>query len=268
MMGYSAENFRDSLLSLLPKGRAWKKDKGSTFYQLMYGLGEEFARIDKRSEDLFNESFVRRTIELITEHEFDYGLPENGKELPASIDERRANLYAKLIAVGGQHKEYYIEILEGLGYSVYDIVEFRPFWAGIGAAGDPCGSQDIIFFWWILIEVTDDMFTTATWKVNLTTAISTINKLKPGHTHPEFAFGGVGFSSGFDRGFESAPYYDATYPPGGFDSGFDLGFESVNQPYDGVNLIGGFDGGFNVGFNRYSGGGFSDGFSIGFDIQK
>jgi len=94
-VGRTYKEYRLLLQSLLPRGRAWSRDENSILTQLLNGFGEELARIDTRSEDLINEIFPRTSTELLTEHETDYGIPDDDKAIEPTTAGRRAAIYTK-----------------------------------------------------------------------------------------------------------------------------------------------------------------------------
>lgn len=260
-MAKTPAEYQSLLQSLLPKGKLWNRLKTSRLGQLLLGMADELSLVDTRIDELFYDSFVENTDELLADYESEYSLPESGTQLGDTDSERRNDLYSKKLEVGQQYKQYFIDLAENLGREI-TIEEFRPFWAGIGAAGDSCGSQENIFFWKVWVEIS--VFT----DVRITTLIMRFFRLKPAQSHLLFDFSGKAFTRGFSRGFESVNFYDATQYPGRFSQGFSPGFLRENF-YDGINYIGGFSRGFTIGYNSYRGGGFTKGFNkSGFSVPN
>lgn len=282
-MARTGLQYRKQLQSLLPKGKLWNRNEDSVLTKILYGMAEELARIEDRSENLMNEKLLDSTNELITEHETDFGLPEEGQDLQPTLEARRGELKSKLLEVGQQDPMYFDDICTAFGYDNW-IEEFRPAWCNVAVCGDPCGDQYNIFKWKINIDVDslleyDDIiwgfnvgfgngflnnsgYYTAneTLLVDLTKLISKINNLKPGHTHPLFDWYDAGFARGFSRGFRRFFHYDNYWVGLGVNAGFSDGFEN-NTSYHGSNYIGGFNYGFSIDFDKKSGGGFeADGF--------
>jgi uncharacterized protein YmfQ (DUF2313 family) len=263
-MGWSSLNYRDQLMSLLPKGRFWTRGITSVLRQLFYGKGEELARVDTKSEDLILESFPLKASDTLADWEEEFGITEEDVQVTTSNTQRREQINAKLIATGGQNKEYYEDIATSLEYDI-SIAESTPAWAGIAEAGDPCGDLNIIFKWIVYI-LTANLVKPR--QVNISRIYFEIDRTKPGHTQMFMDFYGEGFSRGFSDGFEAIPWFDNSWGADGelaFDGGFSNGFAN-NVDYDGIYLIGGFGKGFSIGFDRRTGGAFEyDGFSFGFD---
>jgi uncharacterized protein YmfQ (DUF2313 family) len=238
--------------SLLPKGKAWNRAADSVLTQFLYGSSDEFSRLDERSEDLQSERDTRTTSELLTEHETDLGLPDDCSDAAATITERRIDAHARLLALGQQDKQYFIDLAESLGYEI-TITEYTPFWCGLGVAGNPCGDQEVIFVWTVNTTYGAETiyFTAGSSQAGdplvkiptLGPLECIIEKYKPGHTTVNFNYTGPGFSQGFNIGFDSLPSEEESYLEGGFSRGFSSGYN--------VFYGGGFDkNAFTTGFHR------------------
>ncbi len=266
MRAKSSEDYLRLFQSLLPTGKIWNRTPDSTLTKLLYGLADEFARIEQRSFDLVDESIPSQVDELLEDYENDYGLNQEKLELGKTTAQRVADLLAKFTEYGGTHKEYFEDIATELGYTI-TLEYFTPFWAGVGVAGDAIGPLVNMFYWKVLIAIEADI------NYNTERLMSEISKYKPAHTLVLFDWHGRGFSRGFNKGFNSFPEWDNSWGDNsygkigdkglGFSRGFSNGFANAYD-YDGIFYTGGFHSGFNIGFNRYSGGGFSKVFSTGF----
>lgn len=285
-MARTPQQYKELLKQLLPLGRAWTRSTDSTMDEVLQGFSDEPARVDGRGDDLLLERDVTTTTELVTEHEEDFGLPEEGEELGTTLAERRSDLLSKLITRGQQDVNYFISIIRALGYTI-TIDEFTPAWAGVMQAGDPCGTQENLFYWKVNVFVEGNKgafgpdFAVSEFRsilINDRTFIDTlvrsldpvilkINKLKPGHTIALFDFYGNSFSRAFDWSFDSVPHNDGTIIPGSFDFNFNKAF-AVNYDYDGNYLQGSFCSAFNLAFNAKFGGAFgNNSFSNAFDKE-
>lgn len=132
--------------ALLPQGIAWTRADDAVLTRLLTGIATEFARIDKRGQDLERESDPRGTTELIGDWERVAGLPDPCVGELAALVARRAAVTGRVSALGGQSRGYFIALAAALGYSI-TIEEFRPFQAGRSVAGDPLSNGDWIFTW-------------------------------------------------------------------------------------------------------------------------
>lgn len=140
-MGLSAADYLSQLQALLPTGAAWPRQQDAELTRLLRALAEELARVDKRGEELLREADPRSTVELLEDWERALGLPDPCAPLAETLQERRAAVAAKLVASGGQHRQYYIDIAAALGVEV-GITEFFPFRVGHSAIGEPLASDD------------------------------------------------------------------------------------------------------------------------------
>ncbi len=251
-MAKNTSNYLQLLQSLLPKGKVWNRIIDSTLGQFLYGVAEEFARVDLRTEDLQVERDTRYANELLVDHEIDLGLPNECTVKASTLTERRQLVNGWLTSTGGQSAAYFIEIAERYGYTI-TITEFTPFWCGLGVAGDPCGEQDVLFHWRVNINIADGVlvyFTAGQSQAGdsllkssdvLESLICIFENVKPAHTVLSYLFVGPGFSRGFSSGFDSLLSDQESFLYGGFSRGFDFGFDRHNG--------GGFNTGFTVGFN-------------------
>ncbi len=175
------------LQALLPRGAAWPRDSEATITKVLAAFAAEFARIEGRAYQLVIESDPRSTSELINEWEAMLGLPDPCVGTGQSLAERRRAAYSKLTTLGGQSRQYFIDLAASLG-STITITEFT-----MGHMNDPMNYPMYGFLWrnaWqvngIANPVTykpmngamNDPF--ATWG---TTAVECLfNRLKPAHT--------------------------------------------------------------------------------------
>lgn len=141
---FSAVDYRDALLSLLPRGRVWPREPGSTQHQLMAGVAPTFERLDARAQQLLFDAFPVNTVELLAEWEATLGLPDPCEGEGQTLEQRRAQVVVKLFTGGGQSVPYYEAVLSRLGYTNAEITEYAPFRAGHSAPGDPINGED----WW------------------------------------------------------------------------------------------------------------------------
>jgi len=209
-----AKDYFKMLQALLPRGSAWNRDPDSVLSELLRGMGDELNRLDSRSNDLKVERDTRTTSELLTNHENDLGLPDECSQSEETIQERRNLAHSKLIARGQQDKGYFISLAAALGFTV-DIVEFTPFWSGLGASGDECGDQTNIFYWLVQIEGSGEIIEFISGSSQSGDSLKRIpgiealtcmiKKYKPAHTSVNFEFVGPEFSSAFNEAFDSMP---------------------------------------------------------------
>ncbi|WP_126456740.1 YmfQ family protein [Sulfuriflexus mobilis] len=119
-MSYSAKHYLNQLKAQLPRGMLWDslREEGNDFSELLAVSAAELARIEARAEDLLDEADPRTTYELLPEHEKEAGLPDTCTTQADTLQERRDALVAKLTSVGGQSRQYFIDIAAALGYTI------------------------------------------------------------------------------------------------------------------------------------------------------
>jgi uncharacterized protein YmfQ (DUF2313 family) len=193
----TAAEYREQLKALLPPGQAFPRDPGTTLHDLLDGMSIELARVDGRASVLPQEANPASTLELLTDWERVAGLPDKcSGVLEETIQGRRNALLTKLTSTGGQSAEYFIGIAASLGYTV-TIEEFRPFRAGVSAAGDALTNGPWAFTWLIRapeVSITEFRAGLSSAGERLRTwgndALECkINQLKPAHTVALFAYG-------------------------------------------------------------------------------
>jgi len=98
-----------------------------------------------------------------------------------TLETRRGRIVAGLRALGGQTKQYYIDLLAALGETAA-INEHQPFRVGVGRVGQRLFQQpDIVFAWNIT-------FTGWTGNISQSVVEDMINMLKPAHTMVSFTY--------------------------------------------------------------------------------
>jgi uncharacterized protein YmfQ (DUF2313 family) len=134
-----------SFLSLLPSGPAWPRgidcaSHDSVLFKVSRGLADYWGFVDGRAADLLEqESDPRATVELITDWERAWGLPDPClKGYPTALFERRALLVAKMTLLGAQSRAFFYWLAHSLGVDV-TIFERAPYMCGISRCGDYSG---------------------------------------------------------------------------------------------------------------------------------
>lgn len=197
-MSKSAADYAVLLRQLLPPGRVISSDNDSNLEQLLQAIAEEFARVDGRATNLLSEQ-PDTTTELLYDWERVAGLPDNcSGNLADTMQGRRAALVAKLASVGGQSEAYFIGVAKALGYDI-SITTFKPFKAGMSAAGDGVYNDDWVHVWQVVAPGT----TVFEFKAGQSAAGEPlrswgnealeckINQLKPAHTKVLFSYGSM-----------------------------------------------------------------------------
>ncbi len=141
----NADAYLSQLQALLPTGMAWPREPDAVLTQLLGALAEEFARVDGRGQTLRDEADPNATLELLPDWERVTGLPDPCVGEEQTLQARRNALLGRLAGLGGQSRQYFIDLAAALGYTV-GITEFRPFQVG-DAVGDAVFGDGWRFVW-------------------------------------------------------------------------------------------------------------------------
>jgi uncharacterized protein YmfQ (DUF2313 family) len=154
-MADKVESYKKLLKRLLPPGRAWEAEDGGVLSNLLQGLAVELSRVDLRGQDLLKETDPRTTYELITDWERICGLPDDCTGLAVTMEERRKQIVARLLLSGPQNKQLFVDLANSLGYTidVTDVIEYHPFLAGYGAAGEQISNGDWVYAFKMVVPI-------------------------------------------------------------------------------------------------------------------
>ncbi len=142
---YSQGDYRSALQALFPRGRVWPRDLDATQAATLGGLARAFARANGDAAALLVDAFPSTTAELLPEWESSLGLPDPCAGVQPTVQTRRAQVIARLTALGGQSVDYFISLAQALGYSI-TITQFAPSRFG-RAFGNPFGGAAWAHAW-------------------------------------------------------------------------------------------------------------------------
>jgi uncharacterized protein YmfQ (DUF2313 family) len=132
----TGDDYTAALFALLPRGRAWARQLTSTLGRVVDALARFWGYVDGRAADLLQrESDPQRTVELLPEWEHAFGLPDPCFPESNTIGERQRMLVTKITWMGGQSRQYFIDVMAWLGFEM-KIQEWAPFMAGVSRVGD------------------------------------------------------------------------------------------------------------------------------------
>ncbi|WP_153159693.1 YmfQ family protein [Zoogloea sp. 1C4] len=117
----NADDYRQQLAALLPRGLAWRPAPGGVFHRLLQAFGDTLARLHTYAAGLIDEADPRTTSALLADWERVAGLDAG----MLSTAQRRAAVVAQLTAVGGQSAAYYVTLAAAMGYTA-SVTEYRP----------------------------------------------------------------------------------------------------------------------------------------------
>lgn len=108
-------DYTENLLAHLPPGRAWPRERGGWLASLMEALATGLEAVHGRALDLLEEADPRTATELLPDWERSLGVtpPES-----ATIEARRAEVFASLTEGGGQSRAAFIEQARRLGVEI------------------------------------------------------------------------------------------------------------------------------------------------------
>lgn len=194
-MGLTAENYRNKLLTLLPVGVAWARDANSTMADMLHAWADELARVDGRTTDLRNEADPQTTLELILEWESILGIPDPCSGLGETLQQRREAILAALRLLGGQSRQYFIDLAATLGFEGATITEYDPHSVDLSVDAGLFG-DDWQFAWTLSVAMPDVQQISVDSSVDesmgeqsSTTRLECmINRYKPAHTIALFEY--------------------------------------------------------------------------------
>jgi uncharacterized protein YmfQ (DUF2313 family) len=193
-----ADDFTQALADLLPVGALWPRDPDTTLMALVAGLAAGANAAHQRAQDLLmRESDPAQTVELLPDWERAYGLPDTCAPEGQGLQERQAALQARIAALGGQSRAYFIAVAAALGFEI-TIEEFRPFRADRSTVETALNDAPWPFTWRVHApEQTIILFRTdrSTADEPLSRASNQIlecvlSRLAPAHTTVLFSYGG------------------------------------------------------------------------------
>lgn len=154
----TGEQYLSMLQALLPTGMAWPRDPDAVLTNLMRAWADEFAREGLRVEDLLNESIPVNVRELLTDWERVLALPDScTAAVDLSINQRRAAARSKITSIGGQSRQYFIDLAASLGFPGATIDEFRPMTCN-DTCNDALNSADDRYVWRINLPSSGGIF--------------------------------------------------------------------------------------------------------------
>ncbi|HDR9036130.1 TPA: DUF2313 domain-containing protein [Burkholderia vietnamiensis] len=141
-----ASNFLSAIQALLPRGLVWPRDQDAVQTKALSGLAPSYERNTARANYLLVDSFPGTALELLPEWEATLGLPDPCAGPAPTLQQRRAQVVARLANGGGQSVQFYIDFAKSLGFDV-TVTQFSPFRVGQNSAGDAVCSEAWAYAW-------------------------------------------------------------------------------------------------------------------------
>lgn len=195
-MAKSEGDYTAALLALLPRGRVWPHDPDATVPTVARGLAPTVQRVDAAGEALLLDAFPATATGLLPEWETSLGLPDECSGPAPTLQGRRAQVVARLTALGGQSIPYFTAYAAALGFTI-TVEEFAPARAGVLRAGDPVYGEAWAHTW----RVHAPAETVTYFRAGLSAAGEPLaswgnallecafRRLRPAHTVLQFAYG-------------------------------------------------------------------------------
>lgn len=142
---FSVDDFKGALAKLLPRGRAWARDVGSTQDRVLGVFAQMFADHCGRSFNLLKDAFPATSYELLPEWEATLGLPDPCAGPLPTVQQRVSQVVARFTYTGGQSIDYFKSVALALGYTI-TIQQFTPSRFG-RPFGQPFGGQNWAHVW-------------------------------------------------------------------------------------------------------------------------
>ncbi|MBN9096090.1 YmfQ family protein [Pandoraea pnomenusa] len=142
----TVDDFLGAFQGLMPRGAVWPRDPDALQTRVFRGLNAVYAQNTARANNLLVDAFPGSTFELLPEWEATLGLPDPCAGVSPTVAERRAQVVARLAAVGGQSVAYFTQLAANLGYAV-TIDQFAPFRFGQSPFGSQFGGDAWFFAW-------------------------------------------------------------------------------------------------------------------------
>ncbi len=143
---FSATDYAAALMKLLPRGRVWPRDAGSTQAQGVACFAPAMERVDAAAVQLLVDAFPGTTTNLLGEWEASLGLPDPCLGANPTLLQRRAQVVSRIADGGGQSAQRFIDFAAQLGF-VIEISTFSPFRTGRSRVGSPLNSPGWAFGW-------------------------------------------------------------------------------------------------------------------------
>jgi uncharacterized protein YmfQ (DUF2313 family) len=146
----TADDYARARKNLLPRGRAWPRDPDAILSEVMDALSPTYERSGAAAGSIPTDVSPATTTNFVVEWEETLGLPDPCTAPNSTLAQRKAAIYAKFIASGGQSKDYFIAIAKALGFTITitetdpytwvvhaPAVAVIPFHLGVNICGDP-----------------------------------------------------------------------------------------------------------------------------------
>src|ERR1019366_5136957 len=151
----SDADYASGWFNLLPQGSAWPRLTDTVLYNFILGQSGIWGNtprigVDGRGADFLQfEADPRATVEMLTDWETAWGLPDIILTQPKTVEARQKALWNRYTMLGAQSPGFFVQQAKNIGYAI-KIEEHSPFMCGISSCGDTRSAGNDSWFRWEL----------------------------------------------------------------------------------------------------------------------
>lgn len=195
-MSRSEDQVLDELLSLLPPGWIWRRDRDSVVAALLTPLASGIVEVEAVAEAMLAEVDPRLATVCLPDFERVLGPDPCGRDTATmSLSDRRQLAHQRWTARGGASRAYFISLAAKRGVAI-TISENRVTYAGEMVAGDELVDWPQQFIWTVHLAFTQEVLFEAgegqagdrLYDLVISDIDCDIRRLKPAHTEVVFDY--------------------------------------------------------------------------------
>lgn len=118
---FTATNYADALVRLLPRGFAWPRDPASTQYKTALGLARCLGQLNTDANGVVVDAFPATAVHLLAEWESTLGLVGTG-----TTSQRQTAIITALASQGGSSVAYFQGLVLTFGFRACTILQYKP----------------------------------------------------------------------------------------------------------------------------------------------
>jgi uncharacterized protein YmfQ (DUF2313 family) len=163
LVSLSTDDVTNTNVNLFPKGLMWPFWIGGTARMVVGIFSQAFVNLRNRANNLLVDAFPGTTLELLPQWLLSMGLPDPCAGPTSSTTQQRNQVLARLIATGGQSKQYIIDYAAQLGFTITITEVPPPFQFGFNSFGQPYYGTRSNLYW----QVNSPLFTVSRFQFGL-----------------------------------------------------------------------------------------------------
>lgn len=122
--------YRDMILKLFPKGKAWNTEAGSFLYGLAWGCADELNRLHARALQLIEEADPRTSQEMLADWMRVTGIPDSCCPTTETTAQLRKEMVIRFKGGYGQSPDAFVKMAADIGFTITITPTFQPFQVG------------------------------------------------------------------------------------------------------------------------------------------